>query len=288
MTWARRLTASDGVEIALHRMRAHRDGRPAVLLVHGAFSGNTVWLRNGRARDTGLAYFLGARGFDVWLADLRGHGLSAREPARFRWRFEDWILKDTPTLVARVVEETGGAPLVWIGHSSGGAVGLCWLARLSGAALPLAACVTLGTPGPLRMGAVRRGAAWSIVRLTRLLGRFPSRALRFGPEDESAGVLGQWMGWNVAGSWRGDDGFDYWSGLARVRVPHLSVAGAGDWLFAPPAACQQVVDAVGAARKELFVTAPGIDHRGLLLDARAPQDYWPRMATWLDETLGTR
>src|SRR5689334_21025147 len=99
VTSARRLTAPDGVEIALHRMRAHRDGRPAVLLVHGAFSGHTVWLRNGRARDAGLAHFLGARGYDVWLADLRGHGASAREPKRFHWRFEDWILKDTPALV---------------------------------------------------------------------------------------------------------------------------------------------------------------------------------------------
>ncbi|HEY6853798.1 MAG TPA: alpha/beta fold hydrolase, partial [Gemmatimonadales bacterium] len=187
MTSARRLTAPDGVEIALHRMRAHRDGRPAVLLVHGAFSGHTVWLRNGRARDAGLAHFLGARGYDVWLADLRGHGASAREPKRFHWRFEDWILKDTPALVARVFEETGGAPLIWIGHSSGGVVGLCWLARLSGA-MPLAACVTLGTPGPLRMGGVRRGSAWAIARLTHLLGRFPSRALGVGPEDEGAGV----------------------------------------------------------------------------------------------------
>jgi len=100
MSLARRLIASDGAEIALHRMRAHRDGRPAVLLVHGAFSGHTVWLRNGRARD-GSGVFPGCHGFDVWLADLRGHGASAREPTRFHWRFEDWILEDTPTLVAR-------------------------------------------------------------------------------------------------------------------------------------------------------------------------------------------
>src|SRR5258708_25056335 len=101
------------------------------------------------------------------------------------------------------------------------------------------------------MGAMRRGAAWSIARLTRLLGRFPSRALGFGPEDESDGVLGQWMGWNVAGSCRGHDGFDSWSGLAHMPVPYLSVPGPSDWLFAPPAASHHEVDAASAPRKEL-------------------------------------
>ena len=122
---ARRLTTPDGVEIALHRLRAYRDGRPAVLLVHGAFTNHRFWLH------AGMAHFLGAAGLDVWLADLRHHGESAREPRRGAWTFEDWVLHDTPTLVARVREETDGAPLAWLGHSAGGAAGLCWLARVA-------------------------------------------------------------------------------------------------------------------------------------------------------------
>src|SRR5216110_334063 len=110
----RRVTTPDGVELALHRMRAFRDGRPAVLLVHGAFTNHRFWLHGG------MAHFLGAAGLDVWLADLRHHGESAREPRRGAWTFEDWVLRDTPTFVARVREETDGAPLAWIGHSAGG------------------------------------------------------------------------------------------------------------------------------------------------------------------------
>src|SRR3989449_2191832 len=87
---ARRVTTPDGVDLALHRLRAYRDGRPAVLLVHGAFTNHHFWLH------AGMAHFLGAAGFDIWLADLRHHGESAREPRRGAWTFEDWVLHDTP------------------------------------------------------------------------------------------------------------------------------------------------------------------------------------------------
>ena len=120
----RRVTTPDGVELALHRLRAFRDGRPAVLLVHGAFTNHRFWLHAADGNPAGgMAHFFGAAGLDVWLADLRHHGDSAREPRRGAWTFEDWVLQDTPTLVARVREETDGAPLAWIGHSAGGAAG---------------------------------------------------------------------------------------------------------------------------------------------------------------------
>src|SRR5437762_13731995 len=234
---ARRLTTPDGVEIALHRLRAYRDGRPAVLLVHGAFTNHRFWLH------AGMANFLSAAGLDVWLADLRHHGDSAREPRQGAWTFEDWVLQDTPTLVARVREETDGAPLAWLGHSAGGAAGLCWLARVAAAA-PLRAIVTPGPPGPRRLGPVRRALAAATVALSRALGHFPARALRFGNEDEAAEIIAAWMEWNVRGVWRGTDGFDYFAGLAALSTPYLGVAGGSDWIFALPRACRQVVERV--------------------------------------------
>src|SRR6266540_2594147 len=147
---------------------ARRDGRP------GRHAG-------------GMAHFLGAAGLDVWLADLRHHGDSAREPRRGAWTFEDWVLNDTPTLVARVREETDGAPLAWIGHSAGGAAGLCWLARVAAAA-PLRAIVTLGTPGPRRLGLVRRTLAATTIALSRVLGRFPARALGVGAARKALAI----------------------------------------------------------------------------------------------------
>ncbi|HMG18272.1 MAG TPA: alpha/beta fold hydrolase [Gemmatimonadales bacterium] len=281
---ARRITTPDGVELALHRLRAFRDGRPAVLLVHGAFTNHRCWLYSSDgAAAGGMAHFLGAAGLDVWLADLRHHGESAREPRRGAWTFEDWVLHDTPTLVARVREETDGAPLAWIGHSAGGAAGLCWLARVAAAA-PIRAVVTLGTPGPRRLGPVRRTLAATTIALSRAMGRFPARALRFGNEDEAAEIIAEWMEWNVRGAWLGTDGFDYFAGLAALSTPYLGVAGGSDRIFAPPAACRHVVERVGAARKA-FTIAPGLSHRGLVLSERARASCWPNIVAWLKETL---
>lgn len=281
---ARRIAAPDGVELALHRLRAYRDGRPAVLLVHGAFTNHRFWLHSPDGVPAGsLAHFLSAAGLDVWLADLRHHGDSAREPRRGAWTFEDWVLRDTPTLVARVREETDGAPLAWIGHSAGGAAGLCWLARVAAAA-PLGAIITLGTPGPRRLGPVRRTLAAATMAVARALGRFPARGFKVGNEDEAAEIIAEWMEWNVRGRWLGTDGFDYFAGLAALSTPYLGVAGSRDRIFAPPSACRQVLDRVGSPRKSLVV-ARGLSHRGLVLSPRARTTAWPEIVTWLRETL---
>src|SRR4029077_15034454 len=162
----------------LHRLDAGASG-PAILLLHGAFSGHTVWLRGG------FASLLRDRGFDVWLADLRGHGVSDREPAPRTWWFEDWIDRDAPALLTRLRDRVGGRPLGLIGHSAGGTVGLGVLARGGTHAL-MDAMVALGTPGPRHMGSIRFLGAWGFRAIANVLGRFPARILKFGGDDEGA------------------------------------------------------------------------------------------------------
>lgn len=270
------VVARDGVTLALHRVPARPGPRGALLLVHGAFTGHRVWLRRG------CSTFLTECGFDVWLADLRDHGASAREPAPRAWHFEDWILHDAPALVAAVRAATRGLPLAWIGHSSGGAVGLC--ATACGAA-PCDAIVGIATPGPRRLGTVRHLGARALIALARRLGRFPARALGLGAEDEAADVLADWLDWNVQGEWRGRNGYDYWAALRNVRSPYLAIAGAADRWFAPPAACGQVVNQIGTTHRRLSVH-PGLGHRGLLLSRSARETAWRALATWLQETFG--
>jgi len=93
------------------------------------------------------------------------------------------------------------------------------------------------------------------------------------------------MRWNVRGGWVGTDGFDYFAALAAVRTPYLAVAGGSDRVFAPVAACRQVVERVGSERKSLTVEA-GLSHRGLVLAPRARDVCWPGVAAWLKEALG--
>jgi pimeloyl-ACP methyl ester carboxylesterase len=267
----------DGVDLVLYRMDpAERTVTPAttVLLVHGAFSSHTVWMRGG-ARNTGLARFLSDAGSDVWLADWRAHGAATREPRPHTWHFEDTITQDAPTLVEYVRAATGAPPL-WVGHSVGGAIGLALLARDPTA---LAAIATLGTPGPV-MGPLRRLLALGTIALCRTLGRFPARALRMGSEDEAALVLSEWMTWNLRGRWVGDDGFDYLAALEHAPTPTLAVAGESDRMFAPTTACRALAERIGAAATFASV-GPRLDHPGLLLDPRADEECWPLLARWI-------
>ncbi|HEX9611861.1 MAG TPA: alpha/beta fold hydrolase [Gemmatimonadales bacterium] len=272
-----RVTTADGVGLALHRFEHDHAGLPPALLVHGAFTSHRMWIREG-----GLAPYLASRGFDVWLADLRHHGASDREPRPRSWHFEDLIRFDAPALVGRVRAETGHAP-AWVGHSFGGVVGLCWLARGTPPGA-VANVVGFGTPGPTRISLVIRALTASTAGLCEIMGRLPARALRLGPEDECARVFGDWMLWNAKGRWTGRDGFDYLAALPSVRSPYLGVAGDADRLLAPARRCSELVERVGATTKELLICGPRLDHVGLVLGPRAPGACWPRVVAWLQRT----
>jgi oxygen-independent coproporphyrinogen-3 oxidase len=276
---SRTVRASDGVSLALHRLDpAAATGRPPVLLAHGAFTSHRVWLRGGKS-NTGLAPFLLERGHDVWLGDWRHHGASEREPRAFHWHFEDVIQRDAAAFLSEVRRETGSSSCTWIGHSVGGTIGMAVLAR--DPALGPSVIVTLGTPGPV-MSPSRRAFALTTIGICRVMGRFPARLLRLGSEDEPALVLSEWMSWNLHGAWIGQDGFDYLAALKRDHTPWLSIAGLGDTIFAPAKACRALVEQVRGDARDFAVVGPGLTHRGLLLDSRADEECWPRLARWVE------
>ena len=71
---ARLISTPDGVELALHRVRAYRDGRPAVLLVHGAFTNHRFWLHSEFVADATGAKMSKSEGNVTTLRDLLAAG----------------------------------------------------------------------------------------------------------------------------------------------------------------------------------------------------------------------
>jgi pimeloyl-ACP methyl ester carboxylesterase len=89
-----RFTASDGVSLAYHELRAG-EGR-TVLLLHGLFSNSeTNWLKFGHAEA------IAARGFRVVMMDLRGHGQSDA-PHESSFYPRDILARDGIELVAHL------------------------------------------------------------------------------------------------------------------------------------------------------------------------------------------
>jgi pimeloyl-ACP methyl ester carboxylesterase len=134
----------DGWRLALHRHRPRsvRTAMPVILC--GGFSCNRYFIDYDDRYS--LARFLARTGFDAWVLELRGRGLShptaaCRRPGR--WTFDDLATIDVRAAVDHVAQATG-REVAWVGHSMGGMVLYAYLG--THARPPVRAGVTIASP----------------------------------------------------------------------------------------------------------------------------------------------
>ncbi|XP_074275498.1 triacylglycerol lipase 1-like [Silene latifolia] len=119
----------DGYLLALQRVSSpsfdHLQLRrfPPVLLIHGLFMAGDAWFLN--PKEQSLGFLLADRGFDVWIANVRGtrwsHGhvsLSDRSKAFWDWSWEDLALYDLPAMIEYIYQLTNSKVFL-VGHSQG-------------------------------------------------------------------------------------------------------------------------------------------------------------------------
>lgn len=276
------------VELAVTRLgladQPRARGLPVILL-HGSFSNRRFWFS---PRGIGLGATLARAGFDVWIPEMRGHGLSPRNHAYRHNRVADYARYDLPVLGAFVHEQSGQKPH-WLGHSLGG---ITLAAALGGDYLPDAHVASVALFGsqvsrtwwPLKIPPVEWGGRLLLKRFAHISG---SR-LKRGPEDEPIGLALEVMRWNgLFGGFRDRDR-DWWAGLAQVQVPLLAAAGTGDHQD-PVWACRKLFDQFGSAQREFLVLgkAQGLSedfgHVQMLVSRQAQVDVWPQVERWLNE-----
>ncbi|MEX2281590.1 MAG: alpha/beta fold hydrolase [Gemmatimonadota bacterium] len=267
------------MSVALHRLGS-RTAIP-VLLVPGTFSNHTFWLGT---RGIGFARALVEDGFEACALDPRGHGESQKPKAGERWDFDHWAREDVPTALRTIIAE-GRRPFV-VGHSAGGAAALAALAAEPSLRAHVRGVVLVATPVPW-LQPWRGAGAWLIRAISRILGRFPARRLRLGPEDELEGVMAQWMDWQLTGHWLGDDGTDYGAALGSLDLPLFAITGSGDRFFAPPYACRGLYDLIGSPDKTFLQAGRGsgfaenFNHVSILVGRAARTEIWPKIVAWL-------
>jgi oxygen-independent coproporphyrinogen-3 oxidase len=279
-----RVITRDGVSLGLWRARAPDAPRKAIplLLVHGTFSN-----RNFFGAPHGLGFHLAARGYDVWVAELRGLGRSG-EAGQARWDVEDWIVHDVPALLEGVRKATGSERVVWIGHSAGAVVAAGAAGRSAEVAASIAGLVLVAAPAPDRPGIANAAVSLLGNAVANVMGRVPARALGIGPADEAPGILRQWCEWIVRRRWVGHDGLDYLAEARRLTAPALGLVGAAD-LLTPPATCRRLLDALGGADRTMVVCgrsqgfSENYTHNRVLISSAARQEVWPLIADWLEE-----
>lgn len=128
-------TTDDGWKLGVRRVssRIPNSGKLPVVLCHGMGLNGTFWT----ITDNHLPSQLAARGYDVFIVDMRGSGASHRVglPGRINrvlrqtpireiggrnWTVDDEAQHDVPAILRYVEAETGSRRVNWVGHSLGG------------------------------------------------------------------------------------------------------------------------------------------------------------------------
>ena len=115
-------SSGDGWKLAIHHWRGvgARYKTPLVML-HGLGS-NRLNLHLTERYSVALA--MAERGFDVYVPEVRGAGLSRfaeGEAAGSReWGFADFALRDVPAVIDRICELSNASGVHALGHSMGG------------------------------------------------------------------------------------------------------------------------------------------------------------------------
>lgn len=141
------IRAKDGWRLAVHRYRPGQGshGLP-VVLCHGLSANRYTFDLQGAP---GLAPYLRDHGWDVWVPELRGSGMSQRpglcySDVPYSWDFDDHLHEDLPAILACVLERTAAPSLHLVGHSMGG---MLIQAHLAACLNPsVASAVAVGSP----------------------------------------------------------------------------------------------------------------------------------------------
>lgn len=281
------------VELALTRLGQARADLGAqqgargvpVVLVHGSFSNRRFWYS---PKGIGLGPFLARAGFDVWIVEMRGHGLSPRNQAYRHNRVADYVRYDLPAVAAFVREQTGQAPH-WVGHSLGGitlaaALGGHYLGEADAASVALFGSQISRIYWPLKVPPVE----WGGRLLLKRFGVISGARLKRGPEDEPIGLALESLRWHGLFGRFGDGERDWWAGLAKVRTPVLAVSAVGDRQD-PAWACRKLLKQFGSPLRSFLCLGKqhgfsgDFGHVEMLVSKQAPREVWPLVEHWLQE-----
>lgn len=207
------------VRIAVTRVRdpAWQGTRVPVVLLHREFQNKRQWLSSG---GEGLAALLARYGFDVWLPEMRGHGMSPRNRDWSQGHIGLLAEEDLPP-VQRFVEEQCGAPPAWLGQGVGARL-LAYAMINHHRFLRLVPAVVFVDPG-------RAGFHWTESQATfgeklglRRRQRFLGGLHGWGPEDEPSALFRDL--YRSQKRYRRGKGHPTHEGLRVIRCPALVVA----------------------------------------------------------------
>jgi pimeloyl-ACP methyl ester carboxylesterase len=282
---------SDQLELRRCFREGTRKGKgalgPPVFAVAGFLE--TVDIFFSRDGEGGLAPFLAALGYDVYLGELRGRGSSWPLAGKGSdWGLEESIEQDIPAHLQTVARQRPGEPQFWLGQGLGSLLLNEVYARKSGESPAVLGMIHFGASRQIELADRRKAAAyrrqWCAARLMALARGYVGIPFSDPPRRESRQSLLTLRQWQEEAAPREGSGTHQPS-----LPPSLYFANAASTLWGKPDDCRRWMRELGPHDGRLIAVGksggnlrnyPG---RDLLQHPAACEDHFLQLQEWLDE-----
>jgi pimeloyl-ACP methyl ester carboxylesterase len=314
---------SDDRNIVMHRLRpaAGKTKRKfPIILCHGLGANRFNLALPGRYS---FAEMFRQEGYDVFCLELSGFGMSVPgrwgTPGRWDVVFDDFVYRDGPAAIDRVLAETGAKKSFWIGHSMGGMT--AYALAQTDLAKKIRGVVTISSPGTFRgmeafkpflkfapilkyIPRLNLGLYFRIfapiaeylpgLRFLKMaqMGNIDSDTKKLAAANVistiPSSLLLQFGRWLETGQCTSEEGYDFQENLHRVKIPFLTLAGGGDDLVHPEMV-KFAYDGMSSKDKtyHCFSKANGgladYGHGDIIFGRTAPGEVHSMVRDWVNE-----
>lgn len=279
-------------KICLHRFYSQPEGTP-VYMLHGAIeNGKIFYSKSGK----GFGPFLANKGFDVFIADMRGKGESTPKVSKkLKHSQTELITNDVPKSLDKIKEITGKDEFHLVSHSWGGVILYAFLARFSKkytikSQVMFASKRRISVITPKRI--LYADVIWNLWgELSSLIfGYAEFKKTKIGSESEPKKMFKQMNKWVYTKQWIDqEDDFNYPEKLKNTHLPPtLHLTGIKDDVLGNPIDVELLRKEAGEHQEgELIILGKNYgnkhdyDHINILTHPLAEEDHFITAYEWI-------
>jgi len=279
----------------LHLMHISQPGQQGipVLMIHGMVEdGRIFYHKSGK----GLGSYMAQQGYDVYVADLRGMGLSTpKVNASSTHGQTETIQQDIPALIRFVLEHSGHKKLHLMAHSWGGVYLNSSLLFQTELIPHVLSATYFGSKRTVRARTFERyfkiDLIWNRLSLaaSKRKGYLPAINYKLGSENESHKTHRQCVDWVRNDAWiDSDNGFDYGAAAKETMLPPtLHIAAIRDISMGHRFDVNAFMKESGPHKRKYLLLAKkhgntlDYDHINMLTAPECVGDHFPTVFDWV-------
>ena len=265
----------------------------SVFMLHGLM-GKAASFYNAQTQ-VGLASYLAQAGYDVYLAELRGRGLTGPELKHLNFSLQDALKVDVPVLIEEFLHQNNNQPSFWLGQGLGSLLLTSYLAENTSLLSQPQGLIHF-SPQTLSQAEGFKNKLWfnlveqkGVNQLAKLLGYVPAVKLKLGQANEHLGFYQEAKSW-LAKFWQNTSSNTYVKRLQEQSLPpSLYFAQSSKLNLNNATSTRNFMFNLGEHNARLIKLGKKLGNQKnyknqlLCLDPQAETDFYPLLLNWLDE-----